>query len=324
MKKLCLSVFMLLLLAACAPKRQGAVVSDKDAAREFPYPEVPSVCSDPLSAAGYLASNYWTAYLRGSFPTDSARVLGVTREEMEKAVAGWLSCLEALPLEEARKDVNALSASLESHMEAFPEDTLFFLRFTEIICKYMYDPNSPVRDEDIYLPFVQRLAASPHTRDDMRPGYEYQSLMCAKNQRGSKAADFAFRDVRGRAGSLYGIRAGLVLILFSNPGCSSCKDIVEQLRSRPYLAQLIREKRLAILNMYIDEELDKWREYLPEYPVEWINAYDHLGRIREDQPYDVRAIPSLYLLDADKTVLMKDAPVEKVLQYLDNFANNIE
>ena len=35
----------------------------------------------------------------------------------------------------------------------------------------------------------------------------------------------------------------------------------------------------------------------------------------------MRAIPSLYLLDAEKRVLMKDAPVEKVLQYLDN---NIE
>ena len=155
----------------------------------------------------------------------------------------------------------------------------------------------------------------------MRPGYEYQALMSAKNQRGTKAADFAFKDAAGRRYTLYGIRAELTLILFSNPGCHSCKDIIAQLCSRPYLKHMIEEKRLAILNIYIDEELDKWREYLPEYPKEWISGYDYLGRIREEQPYDVRAIPSLYLLDAEKRVLMKDAPVEKVLQYLDN---NIE
>lgn len=321
MKNLCLSVAMILLLAACAPKRQGSGSVYECVGRGFPYPEVPSVCNDPLSAAGYLASNYWKGYLRESFPTDSARVLGVSYEELEKAVASWISCLEALPLKDAQKDVDALFSSLESHMGAFPGDSLFFLRFTELVSRYLYDPNSPVRDEDLFLPFAKRLALSRHTRDDMRPGYEYQALMCAKNQRGTKAADFAFKDAAGRRYTLYGIRAELTLILFSNPGCHSCKDIIAQLCSRPYLKHMIEEKRLAILNIYIDEELDKWREYLPEYPKEWISGYDYLGRIREEQPYDVRAIPSLYLLDAEKRVLMKDAPVEKVLLYLDN---NIE
>ena len=43
------------------------------------------------------------------------------------------------------------------------------------------------------------------------------------------------------------------------------------------------------------------------------NGYDPDYAIRTDRLYDVRAIPSLYLLDSEKTVLMKDAPTEKVL-----------
>ena len=40
--------------------------------------------------------------------------------------------------------------------------------------------------------------------------------------------------------------------------------------------------------------------------------------IRKDLTYNVRAIPSLYVLDKDKKVVMKDAPVEKVIPYLEN------
>jgi hypothetical protein len=32
--------------------------------------------------------------------------------------------------------------------------------------------------------------------------------------------------------------------------------------------------------------------------------------------YDLKAMPTLYLLDKDKKVLLKDAPVEQVEQYL--------
>ena len=38
--------------------------------------------------------------------------------------------------------------------------------------------------------------------------------------------------------------------------------------------------------------------------------------IRSDHLYDVRAIPSLYLLDSQKRVLMKDAPEDKVLEQI--------
>ena len=46
------------------------------------------------------------------------------------------------------------------------------------------------------------------------------------------------------------------------------------------------------------------------------NGFDPDFVIRTEDLYDVRAIPSLYLLDADKTVIMKDAPENRVFRYL--------
>jgi hypothetical protein len=71
--------------------------------------------------------------------------------------------------------------------------------------------------------------------------------------------------------------------------------------------------RLKVVDVYIDQEIDDWKAHIADYPADWINGYDQDYTIRTDLVYNIRAIPSIYLLDRDKTVLMKDAPQEKVL-----------
>jgi hypothetical protein len=51
---------------------------------------------------------------------------------------------------------------------------------------------------------------------------------------------------------------------------------------------------------------------MPIYPEEWYNGFDPDCVIRNTGLYNVRAIPSLYLLDAEKKVILKDAPEDKV------------
>ena len=81
---------------------------------------------------------------------------------------------------------------------------------------------------------------------------------------------------------------------------------------------MIPDGRLAVLNIYIDSDLAEWLKYMPVYPESWYNGYDPDYVIRTDVLYNVRAIPSLYLLDGGKTVLMKDVPQEKLLWWLEN------
>ena len=76
--------------------------------------------------------------------------------------------------------------------------------------------------------------------------------------------------------------------------------------------------RLAIVNVYIDDDLNAWRQHLPGFPRNWYNGYDTDHVIRRDLIYNIRGIPSLYILDKDKRVVMKDAPEENVLRFLDS------
>lgn len=236
-----------------------------------------------------------------------------TEQDVSRYVVYWSS----LPKSEAQQKIDEFFDMIVSRQM---EDTSshVYLQVTEWVSKYLYDPNSPLRDEDLYLPFVRRMAKCELTDEDRRPGYEYQERMCSLNRYGTKAADFKYRDIDGRDHNLYDTEAGYTVLFFSNPGCESCREIVDALRGVEGIDNMIEDGRIAVLNVYIDEEIDAWREYEPNYPDNWISGYDPEYIIREDVIYNVRAIPSVYLLDSDKRVLMKDVPVERLLLFLNN------
>jgi hypothetical protein len=247
-------------------------------------------------------------------------VLGVPYHEVEMQVASYVGLLQQLPLPDAQRRMRHFFEQVERRQAA---DTAarVFLQMEEIVSRYLYDPNSPVRDEDLYLPYVEGLARSSFTRAEARPGYEYERRMCALAPVGSVAADFRFTDLRGRTRRLHGVRARTTLLFFSNPGCHACKEIIDALQAVPGIERRIQAGDFAVVNVYIDEDLAAWRAYAPSYPSSWLCGYDPDGLVRSDRIYNVRAIPSLYLLDADKRILMKDAPVERVISWLQNQQN---
>ena len=116
------------------------------------------------------------------------------------------------------------------------------------------------------------------------------------------------------------MKADFTLLFFSNPGCEACKYIMEELESDPALGSLISSGRLAVANIYIDEDIRSWYGYQGIYPDEWYNGYDPNSVIRTDLLYNVRAIPSLYLLDRSKNVILKDATDARVLACLHDIA----
>ena len=70
---------------------------------------------------------------------------------------------------------------------------------------------------------------------------------------------------------------------------------------------LVLTIEVQVLTMSMKTSLDEWLRYRSEMPTNWINGYDRECVMRSGGTYNLAAIPSLYLLDKDKTVLVKDA-----------------
>lgn len=318
-KRILFMIFAFLMISSCGGRNAGKVSSDIHSVEYHPFPfvKVPEMYEDEEERISYMALHFWDKFLSPDYKgyCDSLLINGVARTEVEAQFGAFASLLWETSVKNCGDAVSLLFDGAEA-CEKRDASSNVFETITEFAYKYFYDPNSPVRNEEFYLPYVSRLAKSYMVSADMKPAYEYETSMCALNRVGTKASDISFKDLTGKVYDLYGINADYTLLFFSNPGCRSCKEIIDFLESDPGISGLCSSGRLAVVNIYIDAELDKWKVSVADYPSGWYNGYDYQYFIRSNQTYSVRAIPSLYLLDKDKNVLMKDAPQDKVFKAL--------
>lgn len=302
-----------LVLAGCAGNRKA----EQFVALPFPDVVPPAMMESASDRAEYMALHWWDGITEASreYPCDTTLVSGVRKEDVEQKFANWVNILNMLDMSVVGKSVVRLYDRAAA-CEKKDTSSNVFETFTDLVVKYLYDPNSPMRNEDHYAFYASRLAGSDLVDESMREKYAREVRLASLNRVGSKAADFRFTDKGGRMHTLHGIDAELTLLFFSNPGCSACKEIIDVLNNDPRISSLISEGVMAVLNIYIDEDLEEWRSYMPVYPEHWYNGFDPDLVIRGENLYNVRAIPSLYLLDRNKTVIMKDAPEARVFEWL--------
>ena len=183
--------------------------------------------------------------------------------------------------------------------------------------KFFLDPNSPYRNEELYLPVVAHMLQSSHATQLQQDRAHWLAPRVSLNRLGTVAADFPFTLPNGRTTTLHGTiesrHPQQTLLFFSNPGCPNCKEITEALAADPAISARIVSGDLLVVNVYPDEDLQDWLDYLPNYPDIWICGHDAEQILHSDTRYWVRAIPSLYLLDQQKQVVLKDAPLDQVL-----------
>ena len=285
----------------------------------FPMASIPMYVNDQEEAQKYMAQNYWDNFFRieldGKEVGDA--VHGVYVNSFEGAFGGYARLASMLGAEVMEGPIAELFQNLDSL--ALNGERKPLLTVMELMERYFYDPNSPVLDEEMYLRALNGILAAKSLTDLDKMQYEYQHRICSLNRAGTPAADFKFRQMAAggkmKDGSLYDIKGDYTLIFFNNPGCHACGEILEAIVNSP-VKEMVSNGKVKVLAMYIDEDLKAWKENRSKFPQEWIYAHDHNMILRDNNIYGLRAIPSMYLLDKEKRVILKDAPVGKVISYL--------
>lgn len=314
-------ISLLVLVAAVACTTRSGKTSGKGTPETRPFPMVsaPRVMTGEDEIVGYLAGHFWDSFADTSatWLDDSLHIAGVDKVSVEEQVGTYVTILSMVPLDKACAGIDRFYRRIAAFEEKDPSSTAFE-ETLDLMKRYLYDANSPVRNEDIYGALAQLLADSPYIAEELRPSYGSEAGLCALNRIGTKATDFRFIDRTAREYTLYGIKAPWTLLFFSNPGCHNCAEVIAGLNASQKIRNMVDGGLLAIVNVYIDEDMEAWREHLDDYPASWHNGFDSGHLIRDGLLYNVRAIPSLYVLDADKTVVMKDAPEDRVLAFIES------
>lgn len=284
----------------------------------FPQVQVPSYINDNTQAVTYLVKNFWDKFiaLENTCTRDSSAIRGVDSISFEEAFGAYARILTMADAKSVQISLKELFANLDSlALKGEKKPLLAVMRNVE---HYFYNPISPFLDEEIYIHALDGILAARSLTSLDKMQYEYQHRICSLNRVGTPAEDFQFRTILSHGFADYtlynDVKGEYTLLFFNNPDCNSCAEILETIKSSPLIG-MVQEGKLEVLAMYIDEDLTAWKENRNKYPSEWIYAYDPNLILRENNIYGLRAIPSLYLLDKEKRVLLKDSPVEKVIAY---------
>ena len=217
------------------------------------------------------------------------------------------------------RDADSLMRSLIFRASQSKPVLEFFTMIAEVV---LHDPNSPLRNDEYYIPVLESMLESPLLDEYERIAPEYDLDLARKNRIGTPANDFVYTLADGSQHRMHDIEANYTILMFSNPGCPMCREIMEEITSSPLLNLLTEHGDLRTLSLYPDEDLEAWREHFKDMPTSWIRAYDKGMKITVERLYNLSAIPSLYLLDNQKIVIIKDgtsvAQIENTIAYLES------
>ena len=254
----------------------------------------PPVMMDPAGQRDFLCKHFW---VNVDF-SDSAIPARIDSASFRSSFINYAVLL----MEQPDGGVSEMTSLMEKAGQNAPMLDLF----SGISRLVFYDPNSPLRNDELYFPVLDAICHSSLVDEQAREDAFQTIALVSRNRPGTPAEDFSYLTIQNRPGSLYGIRAPYTLVFFSNPGCNMCREIRETMASSSLITDMVRSRKLVVLALYPDEDTDLWLSYKDEIPTSWINARDPGCTITASGLYDLKAIPSLYLLDADKTVVLKD------------------
>lgn len=287
-------LFASLLCVSCGGTGRQPVVESGDTLRAYVVPQPPAMIADPASRAAYMVENYWKAFdfRDTTWLADTA--------SLEQVFANYIGVLGYAPRETA-------AVSLHDMLRRAEAEERMYRRLAELSEHYLYDPNSPMRNDELFVPVLDVLVASTvlDSLERIRPAYQRE--MIGKNRVGTVAADIRYETPDGRTGLLSRLHTPYVILFFHDPDCGMCRKVTALLDASPLLRQMIDEGRLTILTIYPDQDEQAWRAHAAEMPQKgWVHGWDRTQALSEGDVYDMRAQPTLYLLDSKKRVLLKD------------------
>lgn len=280
------------------------VASDKKEKLELPLPEVPVSITDPKNRAAFVLYHFWDAL---DF-NDTVR--SHNQDLLEQNFANYLTLFSVADTTEVVRAIDRL-------MTAARVDSTAYRKVRKVAYKYLYDPNSPMLNEDYYALFVRNFLKDASLDVATTERYKFDLSCIAKNRCGSLAADFKFENRNGSNGSLLSTKyTGYLMLIFYDPDCDECKETLAGLSQNNMLNDMIAERLVTVLAVCTEGEKHTWQCSLSDLPNSWTVTYDISG-INENNIYILRAMPTIYILDENHRIVGKDVLADQALQILE-------
>ena len=180
---------------------------------------------------------------------------------------------------------------------------------------YLNNPASPVRDNELYIRFLRAMLSADSIADFVRLRSEDKLRLASLNREGTIANNISILDRNGKTRDLHSIKSPDILLVFYDPQCPHCSEILAEIADSEKINELIRKGELVIVAVYAEGDRSVWNRSKADMPDNWIVGYD-LSGVLDNDLYNLPAMPVMYLLDSDHRVILKDPELFSILQSL--------
>lgn len=300
---------ILIVMSCQHSARQNPRLSDsveESSHGSFPFPEIPAMLTQPEERKAYLLEHYWDRF---SF-ADTALVNN--REVTEQGFVNQISLLA-----DGATPEKVIRESLKNWCSQFMPEAQARQVMMQLADDYLYNPNSPFYNEGLYGVYLETMLEVLPEDDARRSSFDFKLRLLRRNKVGDKATDFSYYLPDGQKKSLVAtsVRGNRLLLVFYDPECESCHEVLREMTADASLAEAVKAGRVTVLAVYTEGNQEAWRKGLADMPEGWIIGTDR-QKVKEEALYDLKAMPSLYLLDGQKRVLLKDAPLGQIREVL--------
>ena len=287
-------LFTLFVLWACT-------LVQAQAQQSFPYPAIPDTLRSVEQRAGYLSEHYWDNY------NFADTLLLKSKEVTEQGFVNFIDILNRFNLDNAskgvahkdiaqkgitRKDITqkgiAQKDITQQGIACFTRKAFSNAaakeRFENLIEHYFEDQLSPVRNDRVYLIFLEEMKNSPCFDETEKERIAFKIKTTNKNLPGDIAINFKFKDENGKEHQLSDYKDQKVILYFYDPDCENCHKVSAWLKQQTIPADI------KVLKIIAD------------------NPISHI--------YSLRAMPTIFLLDKGNLVVLKDCTAQELIAYV--------
>jgi len=130
---------------------------------------------------------------------------------------------------------------------------------------------------------------------------------------GKIAPEIVLKDSLGIYRSLHAVKADYTIVYFWDPDCGHCKKATPKLKK---MYDELKPYGVEVYAVYGGPETEKWKKYIQENHLNWINVHDPQHESDYRYVYDVFSTPTIYLLDHKKKIIAKRLSVEQLNEFL--------
>lgn len=285
-------LFTLFVLWACT-------LVQAQAQQSFPYPAIPDTLRSVEQRAGYLSEHYWDNY------NFADTLLLKSKEVTEQGFVNFIDILNRFNLDNAskgvahkdiaqkgitRKDITqkdiAQKDIAQKGIACFTRKAFSNAaakeRFENLIEHYFEDQLSPVRNDRVYLMFLEEMKNSPCFDETEKERIAFKIKTTNKNLPGDIAINFKFKDENGKEHQLSDYKDQKVILYFYDPDCENCHEVSAWLKQQTIPADI------KVLKMIAD---------------------NHISYI-----YSLKNMPTIFLLDKENKVILKDCTAQELIE----------